>query len=228
MNMHTPRYDIYRLIHKAIRECLNESLTAVGRMDTDDDVERAATLAQVREMLAFCKIHLKKEDAFVHPAMEQRAPGSSQHTLGDHAHHLDSFQDLELAVSAVETETGARAAAANMLYGKLGLFVSENFSHMRTEEAVNNEVLWRTHSDCELMALENAIVASSTPQEKALTLRWMFPAVSPAERAMLLNGMRANLPPDVFVSIVDGLKHRLSESNRKKLSAALSAPALAA
>jgi len=229
MNTQKPRYDIYRLIHKALRECMGEVLTAVGRMDPDDNLERAAALARVREMLAFCSMHLKKEDEFVHTAMELRAPGSSQHTLGDHAHHLESFQDLEAATIAVETsDAGARAAAAHSLYRKLGLFVGENFSHMYTEETANNEVLWRTYADSELVALENAIVASATPQEKAFSLRWMLPAISPAERAALLNVVRPNLPPTVFADILNGLQARLSESNWEKLCTALAVPALAA
>ncbi len=229
MNTHQPRHDIYGLIHKALRECMGETLAVVGRMDPQDDSERAVALAQVRELLAFCKTHLEKEDEFIHPAMERRAPGSPRQTLSDHTHHMASFHELETALDAVETSNvSARATAANALYRKLGLFVGENFSHMHTEETANNEVLWRTHSDDELIALENAIVASSTPEEKSFALRWMLPAVNPSERALLLNAVRPSLSPSAFGGILAGLKARLSQSNWEKLSAALATPAIAA
>ena len=225
----TSRFDIYRVIHKALRACMNQSLDAVGSMDPQDDAERTAVVAQVREMLVISKGHLRKEDAFVHPAMEARSPGSSQPTTGDHAHHLHWFETLEASLTAFEQAEGeARATVAAALYRSLGLFVGENFAHMHVEETANNEVLWRTHSDAELMDMERAIVASLPAQEKFIALRWMLPAVNPAERADLLGNLRSNLPPPLFAGMVASLRQRLSDTHWKKLSAALDPPGLAA
>ena len=227
--MSDQRYDIYRLVHKGLREFMSQVLDTVSRMDPDDDIERAAALAQVRELLAFCHSHLKKEDAFVHPAMEERSPGSCSQTSGDHDHHRDSFLELETAIKTVELSDGeARAPSAHALYRALALFVGENFSHMHLEETANNEVLWRTHSDAELMAIEHAIVASLSPQDKAFSMRWMLPAANPAERAELLNAMRSGMPPAAFLGLLASVRPLLSEANWRKLSSALELPRLAA
>jgi hypothetical protein len=229
MNNATPRFDIYRLVHKGLRACMTDVLGAAGRMDPLDDTERTAVLAEVREMLAFCYGHLKKEEAFVHPAIEARAPGASQKTAGDHVDHLHWFDELETAVGAVEqAQGGARAVAAAALYRSLGFFVGENFTHMHVEETANNEVLWRTHSDSELVGLEEAIVASLSPQEKIYAMRWILPVLTPAERAQMLGAMQSNLPREAFASILAMLRPRVTDSNWRKLTAQFAAPGLAA
>src|SRR5215831_18600545 len=222
MTMTAPRHEIYRFVHKALRAFMSDTLNQVGSMDPHDDAERGTVLAQVRELLDFCQGHLKKEDHFVHTAMEERAPGSTRHTAGDHAHHVHSFEELEEARHAVEQTTGkARTEAAAVLYRKLALFVGENFVHMNVEETENNEVLWRTHSDAELIGIERAIIASLSPQEKLFSGRWMLPVLTPEERALVLNAMRATLPPQAFVGILTMLMERLSDANWHKLTAAL-------
>jgi hypothetical protein len=161
--------------------------------------------------------------------MEERAPGSTRHTAGDHRDHLHWFEDLETACLAVEQAQGeARAEAAAVLYRKLALFVGENFVHMNTEETENNEVLWRTHSDAELIAIERAIVASLSPQEKLFSGRWMLPVLTPAERALVLSTMRASLPPQAFAGILTMLMSKLTDANWHKLTAAIGTIELAA
>ena len=225
----TPRHDIYRFVHKALRAFMSDALNAAGSMDPHDDAERSKVLAQVRELLDFCQGHLRKEDHFVHSAMEERAPGSTRATAGDHKEHLHSFDEIEAARLAVEqTEGNARTAAAALLYRKLALFVGENFVHMNVEETENNEVLWRTHSDAELIAIEQAIVASLSPQEKMFSGRWMLPVLTPDERALVLSNMRMSLPPQAFVGILTMLMQRLSDTNWRKLTTAIGAMDLAA
>ena len=229
MSTARPRHDIYRFVHKALRAFMSDTLNAAGGMDPHDDAERNRVLAQIRELLDFCRAHLDKEDHFVHSAMEERAPGSARATAGDHQEHLHSFSDIEAARVAVEqTEGAARTAAASLLYRKLALFVGENFVHMNVEETENNEVLWRTHSDAELIAIEQAIVASLSPEEKQFSGRWMLPFLTPEERAFVLNTMRASLPTQAFAGILVSLMSRLSDANWRKLTAAIATTDLAA
>lgn len=225
----TERFDIYRNIHMGLRACMMEVLLAVGRMDPEDVAELGSVLGQVRFLLRFCQLHLKKEDKFVHPAMEARAPGSTAHIAAEHEEHLAAFTTLEAAVVAVEQAAeGTRLKPALALYKQLALFVGENFVHMHIEETDHNEVLWRTHSDAEIIAIEHAIIASITPEDKPLTLRWMLPALSPQVRAMMVGMLRANLPPEAMTGIMAMLKPHLSETNWGKLTKALeSVPAAA-
>jgi hypothetical protein len=214
----TSRYDIYRNIHMALRANMAEVLLAVGRMDPEDMAERADVLSQVQALVDFCRMHLAKEDKFLHPAMEARAPGSASQTLGDHAHHKTDFEALDAAVAAVEMATpGTRQGPALALYRSLALFVGENFVHMHVEETANNEVLWRTHSDAEIIAIEQAIVAALTPEQKPRSLRWMLTAISPAARAEILGMLRHALPPQALAGILAMIRPHLSDSHWRKL-----------
>jgi hypothetical protein len=225
----TRRFDGYAPIHKALRACMANTLAAVGRMDPEDTAERAEVLAGVREMLAICHGHLEKEERYIHPAMEQRAPGSSRQTAKDHADHGTWFQDLEADVVALERgAAGTRQSAAAHLYGRLAVFVGENLLHMHAEETDNNMVLWRTHSDAELIAIEQRIVASLSPAERDWAVRSMLPALDPSERAVMLRGMRAGMPAEAFAGLLAALRPRLSNATWVKLEAALGAQALAA
>jgi hypothetical protein len=216
------RFDIYRNIHMGLRACMMEVLLAVGRMDPDDIAELGTVLGQVRFLLRFCQLHLKKEEKFVHPAMEARAPGSTTHIASDHGDHLKAFEELEAAVVAVEqAPDGARLKPVLALYKQLALFVGENFVHMHIEETDHNEVLWRTHCDQEIIAIEHAIIGSLAPEDKPLTLRWMLPALSPQVRAMMVGMLRANLPAEAIAGIMAMLKANLSDTNWRKLTEAL-------
>jgi hypothetical protein len=223
------RFDIYRNIHMALRALMMETLSAVGRMDAEDEAERAPILAQIRFLLAFCQMHLEKENRFVHPAMESRAPGSTASIAADHVEHVQAFANLESDIALVETAgANAKPEAAFALYRNLGLFVGENFVHMYEEETVNNAVLWRTHSDPEIAAIEQAIIAQVPPEMKPQVMRWMLPALSPQARAQLFRLMAPTMPPQMVQGILMMLKTHLSEANWQKLhQVAQSLPAAA-
>lgn len=220
-----PRYNIYGIIHKAIRAFLCDTLMTLASMDTQDEQEVARSLAQLRELIAYCDSHLQHENTFVHPAMEARRPGSSSHIAAEHEEHLAAFHELRHLADAVEYSSGAaREAAATQLHLSFALFVAENLAHMNIEESVNNAVLQATHTDEELLAIEHAIVATIAPQEMMLGMRWMIPAMNATERAQQLGGMRQGAPAPVFDAVLDIARANLAGRDWDKLAQALGLP----
>jgi len=219
----TRRYDIYLFVHKGLRSFMGEALTAVGRLDPEDGVEVTRVLTQIRGLLEICRSHLNKENEYVHPAMEARRSGSCARTAQDHAGHERAFDELEAGARAIESASDeARAAAVARLYRHLAVFIAENFAHMEIEESENNAVLWATHTDAELMAIEQAIVASIPPQQKAAMLRWMAPSLTPCERARLFTGLKRGVPEEAFAGMLTLVKPHLGNRDWSKLMAALS------
>lgn len=217
-----PRFDLYALIHKALRAAMTDTLTAVGRMDPLDDAETAATLARVRALLALARTHLEKENEFLHPALEARRPGSSAAVAHDHAHHEESLAALEGLIGRMESApAGARASDAGRLYRALALFVAENFEHMHLEETELNAALWAAYSDDELHAIHDALVASVEPQKMAEVVRWMVPNIAPFERAVVLGDMQRKAPAAVFSGVLDLVRPSLSARDWDKLMNAL-------
>lgn len=222
--------DIYCRIHKALRACIGDTLQRLGRLDCDDTLEVVAVLAQVRGMASFCAGHLEHENRHVHPAMEARLPGSAKVAAGEHEHHASACRKIvALAAVAEQSRAADREALVARLYREVALFLADNLVHMHMEETDNNTILWATHTDDELVAIEQAIVASLSAQEKAMSMRWMIPALRPHERVALLETVRRGAPPQAFEAIMEGLKPLLLATDWSKLMAGLKrGPRLAA
>lgn len=221
------RVDLYVGIHKGLRAWMSDVLTTVGRMEVHDDpTEVILVVERVRVLLEACRRHLHHENQFLHPAMEARRPGSACASADDHVHHVAAIEGLEADLLRVERSAGeARAAAALRLYRHLALFVADNFQHMQVEETENNAVLWAEYTDEELLEIEHALVAAVPLQWLAIYLRWMVPAMAPAERAAFLTGIQLGAPAEVFERVLASVKPHLDDRDWAKLMAALG-PAL--
>jgi hypothetical protein len=82
-------------------------------------------------------------------------------------------------------------------------------------------VLWATHTDEEIGEIQQALVASLRPEKMALFIRWMVPAMSPAERAGLLGGIQLGAPREVFERVLATARPHLAGRDWAKLMAAL-------
>jgi hypothetical protein len=217
------RFDIYAGIHRALRLFMTDTLVRLGRVDTGDSEETAATLSQLVALLAMCRAHVEHENRFIHAAIEARSPGASTRVAEDHVGHLEHIAALE--AEAATLRAAPSPAAALRLYRHLALFVAENFEHMQREETVHNQALWAAYTDAEIMAVEHAIVSSHPPEEIAQVLRWMAPALPPAERAAWLGGMQQATPPEAFRGVLQMVRPTLDERAWAKLVRALGVPA---
>ncbi len=217
-----PRYDMYVGIHKGLRAFMCETLSRLGRVDTEDEAALAETLDGVELLLSFCSGHLEHENAVIHPAMEARQPGATEAVAREHGEHAMSISILRAQVAEVRAgQSCARLRAALRLYRMLALFVGESFQHMHHEETEHNDCLWGLYSDAELVEIESRIHALLSPAEMSLALRWMVPAMSPAERLTLLAPLAENLPPTAFEALLAEVGPHLSGADRAKLESGL-------
>jgi hypothetical protein len=195
------RYNIYTIIHKALRAFMADTLLKIGRMDVGDEAERGEAIAQVRALLAMCTGHLHHENNFVHPAIEKAFPRATARTVDDHKHH-------EISI-------------AWALYLALSGFLAENFTHMIVEETANHAALIAAYTDAEILGIEQALVASLSPEQKFASMQWMIPYINASERAFLLGGMKRHAPPPVFEGVLGLARDRLSQRDFYKLERAL-------
>jgi hypothetical protein len=216
--MEQTRLDMYTAVHKGLRAAMGQVLQAVGNVDHGDERELAEVLGQVRGLLELLGVHLQDEERFVHTAMEARLPGSSAGTGEDHVGHELALDELESDVQALErADAAGRAAASLRLYRRLARFVAENFEHVHVEETHNQMILWATHSDAELLAIEQALVAAIPPAAMQVFTRWMLVATSHPERVAMLS----SAPPEVFDGMLGLAREHLSQRDWSKLARAL-------
>jgi hypothetical protein len=220
-----PRMDMYASIHKALRACMTDTLLNTGRMDPEDDSDVVLTSRSIKALLDFCEAHLRHENAFVHTAIEARAPGASAVVAHEHEEHQQSIRALRGMVSTLEASDGtARAPVAMALYRQLALFVANNFIHMQVEETAHNAVLWSRYTDAELLNIHNALVASIPPAEMMHIARWMVPFMNPAERTGMLSGMQREAPAPAFAAVIDTVRPHLKDREWLKLARSLALP----
>jgi hypothetical protein len=217
------RIDLYAPIHKALRGFMTDTLSRIGRIDVFDPADMAAAMAQFDALLALCASHLEHENEFVHTAIEARQPGGAGRIAAEHVEHLEAIAALRCdARRLCDTADGhARVPLALRLYRHLALFVAANFEHMHVEETQHNAALWAHYTDAELLELHGRLMASLPPQEVLDVARWMVPALSPAERAGMLNGVKAELPPHAFQALVGHLRPHLDGTAWAKLAPAI-------
>ena len=217
-----PRLDLYAPIHKALRAAMTDTLGRVGRLDVFDTEEMDETLDAFDALLDLCASHVAHENAFVHPAIEARQPAGASRTAEDHVEHLASIEALRAEGRRLRSAAeGERTALALRLYRHLALFVAENFQHMHIEETVNNATLWAHYSDAELAELHERILGAISPQEHLVVARWMVPAMNPVERAGMLGGAKAGMPPEAFLGVVEHVRPHLDARAWKKLAPAI-------
>jgi hypothetical protein len=217
------RYDIYRNIHHAMRACMGDTLSVVGRIDANDAEDLCLGLQQLHELLNLCDAHIQKETHYVHVAMESRRPGSSARIADEHIDHADLLQSLRELAERIGGEVSVviRAALLSRLYAQLALFIADNFEHMHIEDTEHNAALWADFSDAELQEIEGAIVASIAPADAAVVFRWMLPNIDHAARIELLAGIRQGAPLEVFEGVLAIAQAHLDARDWRKLSAAL-------
>lgn len=217
-----PRFDMYVLIHKALRQFMSHTLQRVGAMDIGDTEERTAVLDGVDALLHFMRDHLKNENDFVHTAIEARRPGGARHTADDHLLHSDAIGNLEDESRALRNARDEhRPALALRLYRHLADFIGENLQHMQIEETQNNALLWALYSDEELFAIHDRILASLPPEEHALVARWMAASLNIQELILVYGGMQQKAPPPVVDTLLGIVRTQLSEARWAQLARAL-------
>jgi hypothetical protein len=188
--------------------------------------EVAATLTQLRELLDLCELHIKHEDEFIHQALERAHPGSAARIHDEHLQHQETIDGLRDLIGLItDTQQQARSAALGRLYHALALFVAENFEHMHVEETEHNALLWAHYTDADLIAIERALIASIPPVMMVKSVRWFMPGLNAPERAEMLGGMKAGMPPEPFLGMLDIARRTIAPADFAKLTRALGVPA---
>jgi len=213
--MSATRPDLYAHIHKALRLFMTDTLQQLSRLDVDDPLDLAAGLAQLDALLDAARHHVEKENTFMHPAIEARRAGASAAIEAEHDEHLDTIATLRAEGAALRAMPSA--GAAQRLYRRFAAFVAHNFEHMAVEESRHNQALWAAYSDEELFELHGRILASIGPHEMSEVLRWMIPALTTAERALVIGG----LPPAVQAPVLASARALLNDSAWAKLCRAV-------
>jgi hypothetical protein len=219
------RYNLYTLIHKAIRAQMCQTLTLLGQVNDTSADSINLVLQQLTDLLQFCHGHLQHENDFVHSALINAGHMQPLQTAEDHLLHVQEIEALQHSIQAVSAASGPVTEQLNKLYQQLSLFIAENFNHMLVEETANMALLWQYYAEEDIIAIEHAIVQSIPPLQRMQTTIMMLKYINQSERLLMLGALKCQLPAEAFLLVMASLKTELLPADWQQLDSNLSAAA---
>jgi hemerythrin HHE cation binding domain-containing protein len=197
--LETVTFDIYRNIHKGIRSGLFSLTVAAGEVDPHDQVAVQGVAGRWTDMVNLLVAHAEHEDGFVQPVIERFAPSYAAEIAGAHPRLEAQMAELEvLADRAADACSDQVRILTHRLYLGLASFTAEYLQHQEFEEFEVMVMLSQHLSFDELLAIDNAIVASIEPDMMAKCAALMLPAMNIDDQTDLFEGARVGVPPEVF------------------------------
>ena len=197
--LETVTVDMYRDIHKGIRNGLFGVTLAAGQVDPHDTAAVRTVADRWTAMVELLVSHAEHEDVFVQPVIERFAPVYAEEIAVAHPRLEAQMAELEvLADRAADACPDQARLLAHRLYLGLASFTAEYLQHQEFEEFEVMVMLSQYVSPEELRAIDNAIVASIPPEQMLKSAAYMLPAMNIVDQTELYAGARAGVPPEVF------------------------------
>jgi hemerythrin superfamily protein len=198
MAMTAPRVDLYRFIHKGIRRKLFGTIALAGTTDTTDDFAQETLRKEVRDLVRILRAHAAHEERFIHPLLKNRLP--------------QAFRELEQEHAAGEAGLEGLLEPSGRTYELLNRFAAEYLDHLDREEAIMPR-LREVASEDELRGILAAFKASRSPSEGLEDVKLILPALTPTERAGMLDTIQTQAPSAVFHDVCSAAKEVLDAAS---------------
>ena len=182
------RLDIYRLIHKALRHQMFDTLIELGRVDIDSASAVTRCADKIDTLLQALRNNIWHENEYIHPAIEAYCPGGTMQVNAQHVDHLEVIIALERKCNALRNaEQNRRGAVARQLYRYLSLQIAHSLHHMDMEESNHNTLLWQYYDDAALKKIHSNILTSLTANEMSDIQYWFGLTATPQEMQIFTN-----------------------------------------
>ena len=197
--LETVTFDIYRDIHKGLRNGLFSLTLAAGEVDPHDGDAVRAVAERWTDLVGVLVAHAEHEDEFVQPEIERCNPAYAAEIAEAHPRLETQMAELEvLADRATDACPEQARLLTHRFYLGLASFTAEYLQHQEFEEFEVMVMLSQHYSFDELLAIDNAIVASIEPDMMARSAALMLPAMNIEDQTELYEGARAGAPAEVF------------------------------
>lgn len=197
--LETVTVDMYRDVHKGIRAGLFAVTQSAGQVDPHDQDAVRAVGAAWTDMVQMLVEHAEHEDNFVQPVIERFNPEYAEEIAIAHPRLEAQMAELEVLADRAAGACPEQARIlTHRLYLGLASFTSEYLRHQEFEEFEVMVMLSQHVSAEELRALDNAIVASISPERLAASAVLMLPAMNIEDQTELYSGARDGVPPEMF------------------------------
>ena len=199
MNRVQKRWDLLAMPHKGFKKMWGDLLIESGSCDYSSEAEFSNFQ---KHLISTCKcytIHNYTENE-IFQDLKEKEPEVYKEWTQDHDSHVKELEDfVKLAEIITKQPMDKRQEKGEILFQKLGLFISKDLIHMNWEQDVGMKALWKHYSDQELLEITQAALKRyDTPE----SLQFLTPFIVQA------GGLEENIE---YIQIVKGLKMKKEE-----------------
>ncbi len=217
------RYNIFNMIHKALRAKLYDTALTLQQTYFADTDEAASALEKVNETIDAFEQHGYHEDNILMPVIEKFHPVTIASFEKDHIddRHLgEVLKHLQNIYNAANIPQ-ERLVAGSAICKAFGDYLVFNLQHMQREEIELNKLLWDHFTDDEIQKLNDQIIAVIHPEEMATSAQWIMQAINREEAATWLISVKEKAPDFVFAPLFELTETALPERYRASVQDAV-------
>jgi hypothetical protein len=202
--MATPRFDMFTVIHKALRANLYETGSLLERTDFGDQREKRSALLRLDQSLDLLEEHLCLEEQHVVPLLRLASEEVGGALQTQHRQHeLVSKRLRDLKSELVHCGGDGAITLGVQLCKAYNKMLANHLTHMNDEEGAGNAALWSAYSD-ETLAMTRATMQaglSEARHKEWLTI--LVPLANHQELLGLFSTMKATVAPEVFAETTE-------------------------
>lgn len=217
------RYNIFNMIHKALRFKLYNTALTLQQTYFADTAEAALAFEQVNEVINAFEQHGHHEDSILMPVIVSFQAATIASFEKDHIDDRRMGEDLQHLQNIYHAaqNTNERLMTGSAITRSFVDYMIFNLQHMQREETELNQLLWDNFTDDEILKIDHQIVASIPPQEMAVTARWFMQAINSHEVINWLIAVKQTAPEHVFTALFELTDTCLPETSRTKVQDAV-------
>ena len=214
------RVDVFINVHKGLRRGLLGLALKIGQVDWNNAADVKPLEDEFAIMLHFLREHSTNEDEIQFDLLEKKAPGAA--TMGREDHRLLE-EELNQLVKTWEKvgPSPDQEKAGYVFYLAFNRFLSRYLAHMDQEETEMTGAFYQHFTDEEIVTGFQKIIARTTPNDMAMMLGYMIPAMNGTERFTFLSNLKLTAPPEIFGKVKGLAQKVLAPHDWEMLSARL-------
>jgi len=208
----TNKIDLYAGIHKGQRSRFFRIAMQAGTLNYDDQKSLNALYDELSAFREEMRLHAALEERFVHPLLSDMVPGGARELEADHRIMHQQFNDLVDHFDGLRAKSDfeKRSELSLEFYRAWNRFISFYFTHINREEEEVQPTLWKLCTNEELATVFSKILGAQKPEELSESVEMMIPAMNLYERADMLLGGKASIPPQAFQALLKIVERVLS------------------
>ena len=202
------RFDVYLALHKAVRESLQSSLSALCSAASVASAELRSVFDRAELAIELAESVAGLEQRHLHPLIDSLSPELTRHAAVDHAEGSAAASALRQFLRGLRNRPDGTELRREMalLESDFSAYGADVACHMQREREAHNPLLWLHESDEALLGLKRRMIDDVPLHLRCSLAAWMARSVRPADRPALVAAVRHSVPAQAYDMLLDQLQ----------------------